>query len=702
MFKGIIYRLKNLWKKPFKVGVISPQYPERKISNQGIAIHVDSLTYYLSKLGVEIHIFTIGSKNSIKKEYIGEGKRIIHRIKLDEDSHKDIVIEKKIARSLFDAKVVGEIIKENESGKFDILHSHMGISGVLLSKYSQDIKLVHTVHSLGKNMIKFMSKEERKYYNLTNWMESAMVYSNAIIAVSKTSRGEILSNYPINPKKVFYIPNGVDRSIFHPDNTIAEEKKITCIGRFSKEKGVDLIPKIASKILSKNKEIKFTAVFPPDNSMPETLVKIKHQFETLEKTFPKRFIWIKEPLGREELAKLYNESMIYIQPSRYEAFGMTVLEAMACGKAVICSNKGGLPEVVGNAGLIIKFNSNIFAREILKLINSPKLRRKLGLRGIKKTKLFDWERIAKETLELYQVLAKKKPEEEQERIAQGFKLLAESTCQKINFKKRKKTSSGIENIEKTPEISVIIPVFNAKKFIKESINSVLKQTFQDIELIIVDDASTDNSLQIIKKMSQQNNKIKILVQGQNKGKAGTINSGLKEARGNYIAFLDADDLMDKTKLDEQIKVFKQNPNIDMTYTDLKNFDEQGEKGICESVDFKSLEEPLKKLQASAKSKRKFKYPSHALDKEKFIPGGSVMVKKKIINSGIKFDEELKNSEDCDFNFQVIGAGYKIKRIPKPLYLYRQHQGQKSRDKEEMQIAKEYIIKKLRSEKYFTN
>jgi starch synthase len=432
MFESIIYALKSLIKKPFKVGIITAQYPEKGVSNLGVAIHVLYLTRELAKLGCEVHIFTNGHKISKKVEYIGEGKRIIHRINTSfKLPIQNPVIEKKLLRIIFDNKVMDAILKENSNEKFDILHSHITIFGALMSKYFNNLGWIHTFHSLEKNRLKFMSKEQKKYLMVERWYEIALSYADALISVSKNLKETYIKNYdPKEKQKVFCIPNGVDSEIFRPDNTIAEDKKITCIGRFSWEKGVDIVPKIAGKILSKDKEIKFVAVFPPDKSIHETLEKIKNQFETLEKTFPGRFIWIKEPLDRKELAKLYNESMIYIQPSRYESFGMTVLEAMACGKAVITSDRGGLPEVVGNAGIIIKLNSNIFTREILKLLNNPKLRGKLGSRGVKRAQLFNWGKIAKETLDLYQILAKKKPEEEQERITEGFKHLTESEDQK--------------------------------------------------------------------------------------------------------------------------------------------------------------------------------------------------------------------------------------------------------------------------------
>lgn len=93
-----------------------------------------------------------------------------------------------------------------------------------------------------------------------------------------------------------------------------------------------------------------------------------------------------------------------------------------------------------------------------------------------------------------------------------------------------------------PEISVIVPLYNAKKYIKEAIDSVLNQTFQDFEVIIVDDCSTDGSWQLCSKLYGDNDKIRLYRHEQNKTAGGARNTGLEHAEGKYIAFLDSDDL----------------------------------------------------------------------------------------------------------------------------------------------------------------
>ncbi len=248
---------------------------------------------------------------------------------------------------------------------------------------------------------------------------------------------------------------------------------------------------------------------------------------------------------------------------------------------------------------------------------------------------------------------------------------------------------------KTPEISVIIPLYNSEKYIKETIESVLSQGFKNFELIIIDDASTDNSLKITRELAKKDNRIRLFKSKTNKGRASSINVGLRNAKAQYITFLDSDDIMYPGRLKKQMFFLKNHPEIDMIYGDILKFWENGTKKIYNSVEFSDTEEPLKRLKKFAKGKQEIKEAYKALDKEKFIPGASIMFRRKIIDAGIKLDENLRNSEDCDFNFQIIKAGYKIAKYPIITFKYRIHKDQKSGNKEKMTIATQQITNKLR-------
>ena len=104
-------------------------------------------------------------------------------------------------------------------------------------------------------------------------------------------------------------------------------------------------------------------------------------------------------------------------------------------------------------------------------------------------------------------------------------------------------------------ISIIIPVYNAEKFLDETINTVLNQTYKNFELILVNDGSKDKSVDVIKKHNDK--RIKLIDNKNNKGAALSRNDGIRKAKGRYICFLDADDLWNKEKLEKQINFMKE-------------------------------------------------------------------------------------------------------------------------------------------------
>jgi len=113
-------------------------------------------------------------------------------------------------------------------------------------------------------------------------------------------------------------------------------------------------------------------------------------------------------------------------------------------------------------------------------------------------------------------------------------------------------------------VSIVMPSYNAGQFIEKSIQSVLSQTYDNFELIIIDDCSKDNTVDIIKKFSDK--RIKLHINEINSGAAISRNKGIREAKGKYIAFLDAEDIWLKDKLEKQISFMEEN-NYFFSYTD---------------------------------------------------------------------------------------------------------------------------------------
>ena len=121
-------------------------------------------------------------------------------------------------------------------------------------------------------------------------------------------------------------------------------------------------------------------------------------------------------------------------------------------------------------------------------------------------------------------------------------------------------------------VSIIVPVHNAGKFIRETINSVLSQTYQNYELILIDDNSTDGSTKIVK--SIEDKRIKLIELKKNSGAAIARNTGIENAQGRYICFLDADDLWSKKKLEKQLAFMKEKDSA-FSFTSYEFADETG-------------------------------------------------------------------------------------------------------------------------------
>ena len=124
----------------------------------------------------------------------------------------------------------------------------------------------------------------------------------------------------------------------------------------------------------------------------------------------------------------------------------------------------------------------------------------------------------------------------------------------------------------TPLISIITPNYNCSRFIAETIESVLAQTYTNWEMIIVDDCSTDNSYEIALNYSKKDSRIKVYKNENNSGAAFSRNKAIEIAKGEYIAFLDSDDLWSLDKLEKQLRFMQEN-NYFFTYTNFEHIDE---------------------------------------------------------------------------------------------------------------------------------
>ena len=195
-------------------------------------------------------------------------------------------------------------------------------------------------------------------------------------------------------------------------------------------------------------------------------------------------------------------------------------------------------------------------------------------------------------------------------------------------------------------ISVVIPCFNDDKFIEQAVESVLSQTYSNIEVIIVDDGSNTETKEVLKSLKP---KITKLITQENKGQSTARNVGIKQAKGDYILVLDSDDYFEPTFCEKAIKVIKESNNVKLV-TCYANLYYDNNKDSCV---FKPIGGTIKNFIIS----------NCAL--------GSAMFQKKdcLFNGG--YDQSMKNGfEDWEFYIRLLKKGGSAYVIPEPLYNYR--------------------------------
>lgn len=218
-------------------------------------------------------------------------------------------------------------------------------------------------------------------------------------------------------------------------------------------------------------------------------------------------------------------------------------------------------------------------------------------------------------------------------------------------------------MKKEPKVSVIMAAYNSEKFIEESINSILNQSFKDFELIIINDKSKDNTRNIVEGMQKRDPRIILINNKKNGGPAKSRNNGLKIAKGKYIAILDSDDLSEKRRLETQYNYLEKNPNIFLVGSSAIFIDEGGRR----LYKFKKYNRP--------------KILSWRLPKSCGIIHSSVMYR----NEGFLYDETFPCAQDYKFYLEALSKGKILTNLPYFLTKYRVSKGSISSSKKKEQI-----------------
>lgn len=205
-----------------------------------------------------------------------------------------------------------------------------------------------------------------------------------------------------------------------------------------------------------------------------------------------------------------------------------------------------------------------------------------------------------------------------------------------------------------PAISILLPAYNCSRYIGQTIDSLLNQTFTNFELLIINDGSSDNTEQVIQSYSDP--RINYLKNDSNKGLVYTLNRGIQEAKGNYIARMDADDIALPTRLQLQKQWLDEHPNTAAVSCTITFIDDKGnqqgdwkeDKATCTYADIVKT-----------------------LPKANCIAHPTIMIRKGIALAYL-YDPMQVHCEDYDLWLRMLADGLIIEKLPEPLLLYRNH------------------------------
>lgn len=401
-------------------GYVAADPPLGEPDTGGQVVFVLELSRKLAQLGYKVDIWTREFENQPKEEVVDEGVRIL-RIPC---GGKEFIPKEFLHQYIpeFCDKALRLIHRKRL--KYSFINSHYwdaGLAGQTLSN-TLGIPHLHTPHSIGtwkkRQMEEDMSEDPQELENIFNFStrirnELAIFRScDMLIATSPSQLDFFKSDYDIPSSKIKMIPPGYDDNRFYPVSEATRQSirnsfgfkgnVISSIGRFAHNKGFDLLIDAFSIVKQRIPDAHLRLAVGTHSSDAGIDSDLQDLHEQVNALHLKSSVTITGSLPDEELADFYRASDIFALSSRYEPFGMTAIEAMACGTPTVMTIHGGLYRTVsfGNDALYADtFDKEDFGITLTKPLRHPILARRLGVKGSQKVRsLFTWTGIAQQLI----------------------------------------------------------------------------------------------------------------------------------------------------------------------------------------------------------------------------------------------------------------------------------------------------------------
>jgi glycosyltransferase involved in cell wall biosynthesis len=317
---------------------------------------------------------------------------------------------------------------------------------------------------------------------------------------------------------------------------------------------------------------------------------------------------------------LYERALALVFFSQYEGFGIPLLEAFEVGTPVVCSNATSLPEVAGDAALMCDPTDVDAMSELLERIaGDAGLRAELVERGKERLATYTWDRAADEL----------------------------GSAIERQLERARPPALG-----DLPRVSIVTPSYNQGRFIRRTIDSVLAQTYPNIEYLVVDGASSDETIDVLRSYGDRI----AWISGPDSGQSEAINKGLRMVKGEIVGYLNSDDVLLPDAIETVVEHFRSHPECDLVY---------GE------ADYVDAEDQVIGAYATAD------YSFERLMWDCCICQPAAYWRKYIVETVGPFDEEMQYAMDYDYWIRVAKSGFTIQNIRETIARSRVHAATKT-------------------------
>ncbi len=404
-------------------GYVAAEPELGKPDTGGQVAYVLELSKCLARMGCRVDILTRHFENQPKSETVAERVRV-HRFPC---GGADFIPKETLCEHIPEWVANVDRFIEAKRPRYSFINSHYwdaGLAGQALAN-RRHIRHIHTPHSLGTwkrdNMHETPEEGERKYSFRKRIREERVVYTecNALIATTWQQRDILTaSEYGAKPEKIHVVPPGYDDTRFFPisEETRSALKKelgfdgriVLALGRMAHNKGYDLLIQAMVPVFKRVEDARLVLAIGSSDPSPrerEQIAELKKLAESLG--ILDRVIF-RDFIPDEELADHYRMANVFALCSRYEPFGMTAIEAMACGTPTVLTTEGGLWEQVtwGLEALWANpFDTEANGHTICTILQNPRVADQLSLYGSKKARAdFTWNGIAQQILRITELM----------------------------------------------------------------------------------------------------------------------------------------------------------------------------------------------------------------------------------------------------------------------------------------------------------